>query len=42
MVKECRDALEYAEEKSVLSVFERNFFKPFFKGYKDKAKIVNE
>jgi hypothetical protein len=34
--------LEYAEEKKCIISFERNFFKPFFKGYKDKAKIGNE
>jgi len=35
----CQEALEYSKETGCIVSFERNFFKPVFEGFDDKAKL---
>jgi hypothetical protein len=38
---ECQAALEYAKKTQCIISFERNFFKPVFEGFSDKAKLFD-
>ncbi len=37
----CQEAMDYMKKTECIISFERNFFKPIFEGYEDKAKLFH-